>query len=77
MGPFGTKLKSTSPVRIYASGDAEFMAGKFYALAVATFDNVATDELAAAPLRFNDNRQDRFDRTHRTTLGLCEPNSAA
>ena len=52
----------TCGVRIYATGDAEFMGGKFYALAVATFDNVTTDELAAVPLRFNDNRHDRFDR---------------
>jgi hypothetical protein len=32
------------------------------ALAVATLDDVSTDELAAAPLRFVDNRHDRFDR---------------
>ena len=52
----------TCGVRLYATGDAEFMGGRFYALAVATFDNVSTEELAAAPLRFNDNRHDRFDR---------------
>ena len=49
-------------MRIDATGDAEFMGRKFYALAVATFDNASTDELAAAPLKFNDNRHDRFDR---------------
>ena len=38
------------------------MAGSFYAIAVATFDDVTTDELAAAPLKFNDNLHDRFDR---------------
>lgn len=49
-------------VRLYATGDVEFMGGRFYALAVATFDNVTTSELAAVPLRFIDNRNDRFDR---------------
>ena len=52
----------TCGIRIYATGDAEFMGGRFYALAVSTFDNVTTDELAAAPLKFNDNLHDRFDR---------------
>ena len=57
----------TCGVRIYATGDAEFMGGRFYALAVATFDNVTTDELAAAPLRFIDNLHDRFDRAPEDT----------
>ena len=52
----------TCGVRLYATGDVEFMGGKFFALAVAIFDNVTTDELAASPLRFIDNRHDRFDR---------------
>ena len=52
----------TCGIRIYATGDAEFMGGRFYALAVSTFDNVTTDELAAAPLTFNDNLHDRFAR---------------
>ncbi len=58
---------NTCGVRIYGTGDAEFMGGKFYALAVATFDNVSIDELAAAPLRFIDNRHDRFDRAPEDT----------
>jgi hypothetical protein len=49
-------------IRIYATGDAEFMGGKFYALAVSTLDDVTTDELAAAPLKFADNLNDRYDR---------------
>lgn len=48
--------------RVYASGEAEFMGGKFYALAVSTLDDVDPDELAAAPMKFIDNRHDRFDR---------------
>jgi len=54
-------------VRIYAMGNAEFMGGKFYALAVATLDDVTTDQLAAAPLRFIDSRHDRFDRAPEDT----------
>jgi hypothetical protein len=52
----------TCGIRIYATGDAEFMGGRFYALAVSTLDDVSTDELAAAPLKFIDNLHDRFDR---------------
>ncbi len=52
----------TCGVRIYATGEADFMGGRFFAMAVATLDNVDTDELAAAPLKFIDNRHDRFDR---------------
>ncbi|MGH9805662.1 MAG: hypothetical protein ACRD9W_00085 [Terriglobia bacterium] len=47
---------------IHAPGEAEFMGGKFYALAVSTLDDVDPDELAAAPMKFIDNRHDRFDR---------------
>ena len=52
----------TCGIRIYATGDAEFMGGRFYALAVSTLDDVTTDELAAAPLKFIDNLHDRLDR---------------
>ena len=38
------------------------MGGKFYALAVSTLDDVDPDELAAAPMKFIDNRHDRIDR---------------
>ena len=52
----------TCGIRIYATGDAEFMGGRFYALAVATLDDVSIDDLASAPLKFIDNLHDRFDR---------------
>lgn len=55
-------VSSPCGIRIYATGDAEFMGGRFYALAVSTLDDVSTDELAAAPLKFIDNLHDRFDR---------------
>ena len=54
-------------IRIYATGDAEFMGGRFYAVAVSTLDNVSIDELAAAPLKFIDNLHDRFDRAPEDT----------
>jgi hypothetical protein len=52
----------TCGVRIYATGEAEFMGGRFFAVAVATLDDVDVDELATVPMRFIDNRHDRFDR---------------
>jgi len=52
----------TRGIRIYATGDAEFMGGRFYALAVSTLDDVSTDDLASAPPKFIDNLHDRFDR---------------
>ena len=62
-GPFLTyRFCRTCGIRIYATGDAEFMGGRFYALAVATLDDVDADELAAAPLKFIDNLHDRYDR---------------
>jgi len=62
-GPFLTyRFCRTCGVRVYATGDAEFMGGKFIALAVATLDDVDPEELAGAPTKFIDNRHDRFDR---------------
>ncbi len=62
-GPFLTyRFCKTCGIRIYATGDAEFMGGRFYALAISTLDDVSTDELAAAPLKFIDNLHDRLDR---------------
>lgn len=67
-GPFLTyRFCKTCGVRIYATGDAEFMGGRFFALAVATLDDVDADELAAAPMKFVDGRHDRFDRAPEDT----------
>ena len=57
----------TCGIRVYATGEADFMGGRFYAVAVATLDDVTTDELAAAPLKYIDNRHDRFDRAPEDT----------
>lgn len=62
-GPFLTyRFCKTCGVRMFATGEADSMGGRFYALAVTTLDDVDADELAAAPLKFIDNRHDRLDR---------------
>lgn len=67
-GPFLTyRFCKTCGVRVYATGDAEFMGGRFFALAVATLDDVDADELAAAPMKFIDGRHDRFDQAPEDT----------
>ncbi len=50
-------------VRLYAAGELASLGGKFYALNVPTLDDVDHDELAAAPLKYNDMLHDRPDRT--------------
>jgi hypothetical protein len=61
-GPFLTyRFCKTCGIRIYATGEAESLGGKFFALAVATLDDVDPDELAAAPIKVVDGRHDRFD----------------
>ncbi|MDY7233261.1 GFA family protein [Hyalangium rubrum] len=54
-------------VRIHAAGDQASLGGKFYALHVPTLDDAHQDELAAAPLKFNDNLHGRPDRTPEDT----------
>jgi hypothetical protein len=54
-------------IRIYATGDQESLGGRFYALHVPTLDDVEKDELAAAPLKFNDMLHDRADRVPQDT----------
>lgn len=49
-------------VRIYATGDDPSLGGRFYAVNIPTLDDVDKDELAAAPLKFNDGLHDRPDR---------------
>jgi hypothetical protein len=38
------------------------MGGAFYAVQVPLLEDVDSDELAAAPIRYVDGRQDHFDR---------------
>jgi hypothetical protein len=60
--PFLTyRFCKTCGIRILGTGEAEFMGGRFYAVAVTTLDDVDADELAAAPIKFIDGRHDRID----------------
>jgi hypothetical protein len=38
------------------------MGGAFYAVQISLLDDVDSEELAAAPVRYIDGRHDRFDR---------------
>jgi hypothetical protein len=49
-------------VRTPARGVLEAMGGAFYAVQVPLLDDVDADELASAPVRYVDGRQDHFDR---------------
>lgn len=60
--PFVTyRFCKSCGVRMYGTGEAEFMGGRFYALAVSTLDTADIEELAAAPLKYIDNLHDRSD----------------
>jgi len=48
-------------VRVYGTGDHPKVGGRMYAVAIATLDDVDADELAAAPVKYIDGRNDRFD----------------
>jgi hypothetical protein len=50
----------TCGVTSFAWGD--FPDGRYYGLQLATLDDVDADELAAAPVKYQDGRHDRFDR---------------
>jgi hypothetical protein len=52
----------TCGVRAFARGEMKEMGGAFYALAVASLDDVDPDELAAAPIKYVDGRHDQFDK---------------
>ena len=41
----------------------DFPDGRYYGIQVTTLDDLDNDELAAAPVKFEDGRNDRFDRT--------------
>lgn len=49
--------------RTYTWGEHESMGGRFYAINLALLDDADIDELAAAPIKYNDGRHDRFDQT--------------
>lgn len=48
-------------IRCFGWGEHESFGGKFYFVSIAALDDVDTDELAAAPIRYADGRHDRFN----------------
>ena len=48
------------PVGMYSWGD--FGSGKFYAINIMTLDDIDRNELAAAPVKYEDGLHDRWDR---------------
>jgi len=48
-------------VRLYATGEAQALGGKFHAVHVPTIQGADLDELASAPLNLIDGAHDRFD----------------
>lgn len=48
-------------IRVYATGEAPQLGGRFYAIHVPTLDDVDREELVEAPLHFIDNAHDRPD----------------
>lgn len=51
----------TCGIRVFAQGELESLGGPFYAVAVASLDDVDPDELAAAPINYVDGRNGRYD----------------
>jgi hypothetical protein len=57
-------------IRTPGRGELEAMGGVFYAVQVPLLEDVDSDELAAAPIRYLDGRQDHFDRAPADTRFL-------
>lgn len=57
-------------IRTPGRGELEAMGGVFYAVQVPLLEDVDSDELAAAPIRYVDGRQDHFDRAPADTRFL-------
>jgi len=49
-------------VKPFGSGEMEELGGKFYAVNVACLDDATEEELAQAPVVYEDGRNDRWDR---------------
>ncbi len=48
-------------IRAFARGELESLGGTFHAVPVTSLDHVDADELAAAPIRYVDGRQGRYE----------------
>lgn len=57
-------------VKPFGSGYMEELGGKFYAINVACLDDATDEELAQAPVRFEDGRHDQWERPPAETRHL-------
>jgi hypothetical protein len=60
----------TCGIRVFARGNMEALGGTFHAVPVTTLDDVAPEELAAAPVNYVDGRNGRFDQAPSDTRAL-------
>lgn len=59
----------TCGIRVFAQGNLEALGGAFYAVAVASLDDAAVEELAGS-VRYVDGRHERYDRSPEDTRAL-------
>ena len=57
-------------IRVFGRGYVEEMGGHFYSINLAVLDNATPEELIAAPVRYADGRNNRWDRTPEETRHL-------
>jgi len=57
-------------VKTFGSGEMEELGGRFYAVNVACLDDATDEELAEAPVVYEDGRNDRWDRVPAETRYL-------
>jgi hypothetical protein len=57
-------------VKPFGSGEMEELGGRFYAVNVACLDDATEEELAEAPVAYEDGRNDRWDRSPAETRYL-------
>jgi len=57
-------------VKAFGSGDVEELGDKFYAINVACLDDATDEELAQAPVTFENGRNDRWDQAPAETRYL-------
>jgi len=57
-------------IKPFGTGHMEALGGDFYAINLATLDDAGDTELAAAPVHYEDGRNDRWDRPPAETRAL-------
>jgi hypothetical protein len=54
-------------VKVFGKGHLDELGGDFYAVSVACLDDASDEELAAAPVQYEDGRNDRWEREPQET----------